>query len=74
MTVILSTFVVGLGTETELRIGVVPDVNGIMTDALLLMKVTPGDSGLSSETVVLEGAPMNVAWLMYCGLVIPIVE
>jgi hypothetical protein len=63
-----------LGTETWARMGVVPGVNGMVTDALMLLKSTPGEPGLRSVGDVPFGAPMIVALLIYCGLVIPKTE
>jgi hypothetical protein len=54
--------------------GVVPDVKGIVTDALTSVKSTPGEPGLRSVGDVPFGAPMIVALLIYCGLVIPKIE
>jgi hypothetical protein len=45
-----------------------------MTDALTSVKSTPGEPGLRSDGDVPFGAPMIVALLIYCGLVIPKTE
>jgi hypothetical protein len=45
-TVILSTFVFVLGTETDTKIGVIPGANGIITEGLISLKLTPGEPGL----------------------------
>ena len=71
MTVMLSTLDVFGGTETELRMGVMPGVNGMMTDEFGSLKSTPWVPGLRSCTLGLLFAPWNVALLMYCGLPIP---
>ena len=74
-TVMLMTLlVVSLGTETDATMGVMPVANGMVTDALVLMKSTPGEPGLRSDGDAPGGAPTSVAVVMYCGLPIPTVE
>jgi hypothetical protein len=63
-----------LGTDTWTTMGVVPGVNGMVTDALVWSKLTPDEPGLRLDGEVPGGAPTSVALLMYCGLVIPKIE
>jgi hypothetical protein len=71
ITRMLLTLVVLPSTDTDTTIGVTPSVNEMVTDALVLVKVTPLELGLRSDGCVPAGAPTNVAFLMYCGLPIP---
>ena len=60
VTVMESTFVVGLGTEIEASTGVRPGAIGMVTDAVVAsMKSTPGAPGVRSAGDVPCGAPMR---------------
>ena len=60
-----------VGTETETRIGVMPGANAVVTEALVLVKVTPTDPGVRSDGSVPGASSTNDASLMYCGLFMP---
>ena len=71
---ILLTFVSVFGTETEAIIGVVPGVNGIITEGLRSVKSTPGDPELISDGDVDGDAPTSIGFSIYTGLFMPSVS
>ena len=74
VTVILSTFVFLLGTETSTTMGDIPCANGITTEGFLSVKLTPVEPGLMCVGFVVDGAPTSIGLLVYCGLFIPCVS
>ena len=71
VTVVELTFVLSLGTETEARMGVIRAATGMVTDASVELKSTPGEPGVSSDGDVPCGAPVRTGVPRYPGWSMP---
>ena len=70
-TMICTTLVLVLGSETSTRMGAMSDGKGKMTVPSVVRKSTPGWPGLRSEVDEVGDWSMSVAPVMYCALPIP---
>ena len=70
-TMICTTLVLVLGSDTSTRMGVMSDGKGKMTLPVVVRKSTPGWPGLRSEVDDVGAWSLSVAPVMYCALPIP---